>query len=242
VENFRLIDTPMSDIPGFHCKVLRPVNLQSLMHTQGTFITELGQLIEGNTPVEFSVEMHNCLVSYVVAFERYEKFKPVLKRRWAWHGIDAHTDLDCTHGPRCGALDADALYSGADYINDALISSKAAAEGFDALRFKNYQAFILGHLEAQFKEIVAGSTKIIEYIKEQKRGGGLLSIERRSDDYSIPRDIFLQRAWYTSRTTTIRFENFPKIRRSISASTERFSKIPSAIITGFLPPTQLLWS
>lgn len=54
------------------------------LEARTSFKQELSELVRGNTPVEFLTDMHNCLVSYFIAFERYEKLRYSLKFSYVW--------------------------------------------------------------------------------------------------------------------------------------------------------------
>jgi hypothetical protein len=163
LESFIVRDAAVPEMP--YCPdfdIGSSANLRSLIQAEATYGAELRELVEGNTPVEFLVEMHRCLVSYTVAFERYEAFRAVLNRKYGWDDILSYPTAS---RPSNFGLHAYIADPGIYLVHKALCSSKIAVENFDALQFKAQRAFILGSLEEQFQSIMAASRKMVEFIK-----------------------------------------------------------------------------
>lgn len=142
LESFVVRDATVSEIPGVSDFVMQSsANLRDLMQAKATYDAELRELVEGNTPVEFLVEMHRCLVSYTVAFERYEAFRAVLNRKYGWDDI---LNYPTANRPSSFRLHAYIAEPGIDLVHEAhqaLCSSKTAVENFEALEFKTQRLY-----------------------------------------------------------------------------------------------------
>jgi len=169
LEQFILRDADVSEIPSFsELDLVAAAQLRGHMQGEIAYGIELRTLVEDNTPIEFLVAMHHRLVSYTVAFERYEAFRHVLYRKYGWVKDGIQRDQDTSQTSNFG-LHAYIPEPGIDLIHDSLFSARTAVENFDAMQFKIKRAFILENLEEKFQSIMAASRKMVEFIKEHKR-------------------------------------------------------------------------
>jgi hypothetical protein len=124
--------------------------------------------------VEFLNDMHNCLISYFLAFERCEKLRTSMKGTYE-SSAPEYENWTVTHRS-CGLISLlEDLYF--NPIHSDLRSSYEAVEKDDITTFKQVRAAILKFLEPGYQRIVAASTNIAGFVKEKKRPSGMLSNE-----------------------------------------------------------------
>ncbi|KAH6678158.1 hypothetical protein B0J14DRAFT_697199 [Halenospora varia] len=135
--------------------------------------TEIRDLLTGDSPAEIPFEIHNELIEYVSASESSVSVKEDI-RCFIIDNIRPHDE----EHEQCGMYEAFQYYE-SDPLFQALHSAKKAAETGDLKNFKKERAKILQILEPHYQRIALTSSKMADYVKQEKTLGGILGSTRK---------------------------------------------------------------
>lgn len=162
----------ISVVPVFTSQLSGPNSQNSLI-----------RLIGGNTAVEDCSEMYSCLLSYAQCFKRYGPFRVDMGLGWGAYLKEDHLAPCDQRYLRLGLTnpfkDADRDCDNSHPIEEILSWAKEDTDSEDLAGFKEKRANVLEYLEPQYARIMIASGNCVQFIKEQKQGGGLFDVEGR---------------------------------------------------------------
>lgn len=138
-------------------------------------------LAEGDSKVVHLWKMYDNLLAYAQAFERSPVFQDAMKSEYG----EARRRLNPSHSP---ARDPDREYPwkkkglfkyGQVFhtVEDMLEHASFASETGDKKSFKAARQAVLEYLEPQYLRMLAASAAVAEFIKAEKRHGGLFQVD-----------------------------------------------------------------
>ncbi|PMD58711.1 uncharacterized protein K444DRAFT_415280 [Hyaloscypha bicolor E] len=148
-------------------------------------------LVEGDSKVAHLWKMYGNLLAYAQAFERSPVFQDAMKSDYG----EARKRLNPSHSP---ARDPDREYPwkkkglfkyGQVFhtVEDMLEHASFASETGDKRSFKAARQAVLEYLEPQYLRMLAASAAVTEFIKAEKRHGGLFQADLTAADCAIHR-------------------------------------------------------
>lgn len=176
VETFTFREASINQLPWI-IQLPGALSRKSFFMGQESFQREISELVTGSSPVEFSTDIHSCLIFYYTAFDRRKTLRKSKKLICALFAMEHHVEDTI----RPWHYDSREL----NPIHFDLKTSHEAAEGENATQVKQSRASILKYLEPRYQRLAAASINMAEFVKEQKQPDGLFTSDTKtcSDTY-----------------------------------------------------------
>jgi hypothetical protein len=172
IGNLQIRDAPTHDLVGVHTypipeEAYLPI-IQSLGADERDQLRHIVDLARGDSPVESLCEMYNHLADYTQLFEGYGPFKLEMRYYLPFHPAQWGSEY-----LKFKSSNWENPYTGLHPVELALRRAREAREDRDTTEFKVQRDTVLQYLEAQYQRMLAASINIVEFIKREKRVGGL---------------------------------------------------------------------
>jgi hypothetical protein len=150
-------------------------------------------LVEGDSKVVHLWKMYDNLLAYAQAFERSPVFQDAMKSEYG----EARRRLNPSHSParnpdRDYPWKKKGLYKYGPVfhtVEDMLEHASFASETGDKKSFKAARQAVLEYLEPQYLRMLAASAAVAEFIKAEKRHGGLFQADLQAADCALHRSV-----------------------------------------------------
>jgi hypothetical protein len=185
IERFQLRDTTPFEIPDDIDEDEDALEYPSHLDDLSAEIeVELTLLAQGHEPLECAFKMYPRILKYAQAFELNINFREEmsltqdqsLSQEWLGDNYDFYNS-NALRNPFKGYL--------AHPVEAGLMRAKLASDRENLVQFKNERANILEYLENQYQRISAASTRVIDFVKTEKKVGELLDAESHGDPVRI---------------------------------------------------------
>ncbi|PVH73864.1 hypothetical protein DL98DRAFT_606106 [Cadophora sp. DSE1049] len=191
--NIRIVDALVSEVPHY-LRLNDPMpDLVSHMEDQSVLEADIVALVKSNKPVEHCFEMYHVFLEYAQAFERYQPFRvgkglgrrlPGSHSRYGYRAFGyGSRDICCGRDSSPNPFKDQHTHP----VEAALMRARAASDAEDIEAFKNERSFILEYLEPQFRRLLSADSRIVEFIKFEKRPHRLVEshtdLHRHAEDY-----------------------------------------------------------
>ena len=176
VENFQIRDTDPFETPDCIDQDGDAVEFPSHMEDHAVLEVTLALSAKSDHPIEKVFEMYGSLLRYAQAFEQLPQFKQDMAREEypaqpavidfpehtiEWYFLSKHSNPFKESG---------SIHP----VEAALMLARTYADIEDGPHFKVERAAVTEYLEPQFQRISAAASAVVEFVKEQKYGGGIL--------------------------------------------------------------------